>query len=143
MRCLSLKDGKTLNTESLILEVNKIVKAVRGVTLDDFVADSEALIKKVESELVNPILKKTEKKREGESSSNPLMVQPPRQVIPPYYDGGRGLIRDRDPLRDIGRGDLDPFGRGGGGMIFTPDMPFRPGGFGPLGPLPGMPGAMG
>lgn len=25
-----------------------------------------------------------------------------------------------DPLRDIGRGDLDPLGRGGGGMIFNP-----------------------
>jgi proteasome inhibitor subunit 1 (PI31) len=128
MCCLPLKDGKTLNTKSLILEVNKIVKAVRGVTLDDFVADSEALIKKVKSELVKPIIEKTEKKKEGESSSNPnpLMVRPPRQVIPPYYDGGRGLIRDRDPLHDIGRGDLDPFGRGGGGMIFTPDMPFIP-----------------
>lgn len=25
-----------------------------------------------------------------------------------------------DPLRDIGRGDLDPLGRGGGGMLFNP-----------------------
>lgn len=25
-----------------------------------------------------------------------------------------------DPLRDIGRGDLDPFGGGGGGMLFNP-----------------------
>lgn len=36
--------------------------------------------------------------------------------------------RDVDPLRDIGRGDLDPLGRGGGGMLFNPPgMPFRPG----------------
>ena len=25
-----------------------------------------------------------------------------------------------DPMRDIGRGDLDPLGRGGGGMLFNP-----------------------
>lgn len=36
------------------------------------------------------------------------------------------------PLRDIGRGDLDPFGRGGG-MLFSPPMPFQPS-------VPGMPG---
>ena len=41
-----------------------------------------------------------------------------------------------DPLRNIGRGDLDPLGGGAGGMIFSPP---------PLGPfgsnfLPGPPG---
>lgn len=37
-------------------------------------------------------------------------------------------------MRDIGRGDLDPLGRGGGGMLFNPPgMPFQP-------PLPGVPG---
>lgn len=30
------------------------------------------------------------------------------------------LFRVIDPLRDIGRGDLDPLGRGGGGMLFNP-----------------------
>lgn len=45
-----------------------------------------------------------------------------------------------DPLRDIGRGDLDPLGRGGGGMLFNPPfnnpniLPRGPGG----NPLPGM-----
>lgn len=39
-----------------------------------------------------------------------------------------------DPLRNIGRGDLDPLGRGGGGMLFNPPgMPFRP-------EIPGRPG---
>lgn len=144
-----MQDGKTLNTESLILETNKIVKATKGQTLDDFITDSEALIKRIESEIVDPVVKKTERKKKVEATvnpnpePNPLLVQPPRFGNPnPYCDNGRGLIRDRDPLRDIGRGDLDPFGRGGG-MIFQPDMPFRPGGFGPLGPLPGLPGSMG
>lgn len=104
--------------------------------MDDFVTDSAAVIKRIETELVNPIIKKTEPVREeGESSRNPLLVQPHRPIVPPFYDGGRGFAPDLDPLRDIGRGDLDPFGRGGG-MIFQPDLPFRPGGIHPLGPRP-------
>lgn len=119
--------------------MNKIVKDIKGRTLDDFVNESDALIKKIEAEIVQPIIKK---KQEPATTSNPLLVQPPRQVVPPYYaDSGRGFFRDTDPLRNIGRGDLDPFGRGGG-MIFQPDMPFRPGGLGPLGPFPG-PGSLG
>lgn len=33
-----------------------------------------------------------------------------------------------DPLREIGRGDLDPLGRGGGGMLFNPpfNSPHQP-----------------
>lgn len=46
-----------------------------------------------------------------------------------------------DPLRDIGRGDLDPLNRGGGGMLFNP--PFNNPGLGQPGAdfrnrLPGM-----
>ena len=129
------QDGKTLKTVSLVFEVNKVVKSSKGLTLDDFVIDSSSVIKRIESELVDPITKKTERTRdEGESSRNPLLVNPPRPANP-FYDGGRGFAPDIDPLRNIGRGDLDPFGRGGG-MLFQPDMPFRPGGFHPLGPRP-------
>lgn len=49
-----------------------------------------------------------------------------------------------DPLRSIGRRDLDPLGRDGGGMIFDPPrMPFAPGmPRHPGQPLPGViPGA--
>lgn len=38
-------------------------------------------------------------------------------------------------MRNVGRGDLDPFGRGGG-MLFNPPGRFEPG-------LPGMPGRPG
>merc|ERR1712142_600238 len=68
----------------------------------------------------------------------------------PYAAGGqptgvRDPRSDRDPLRDLGRADLDPFS-GGGGMIFDPLRAGRGGGgniglFGPDGrPLP--PGAV-
>lgn len=47
-----------------------------------------------------------------------------------------------DPLRDIGRGDLDPLGRGGGGMIFNPFNNNNPLQMPPRGPdgrrLPGL-----
>lgn len=49
-------------------------------------------------------------------------------------------FRHIDPLRDIGRGDLDPLGRGGGGMLFNP-FHQNPDGILPRGPdnnpLPG------
>lgn len=126
-----------MKAESLVFEVDKIVKSTTGVTLDDFVVESETLIKRINDEIVQPILKKNET---PSSSSNPLLIQSQRPSNPRnFYESGReGFI---DPLRDIGRGDLDPFGRGGG-MIFQPDIPFRPGGFGPLGPLPN-PGSLG
>lgn len=131
-----------MKAESLVFEVKKIVKSKTGATLDDFVVDSEALIKRMNDEIVQPILKKFEKKEAAASSSEPPSLRDSNPQH--YYDINREIqaFRPRDPLRDIGRGDLDPFGRGGGGMIFQPEMPFRPGGFGPLGPLP-HPGPLG
>jgi len=134
---INLLDGKTLNTASLVLDVQQIVKSTTGATFDDFVNDSEVLIKRINDEVIQPILKKPEEKKSGESSSPLLVQQPHRPVIPHYYEENRDPFFVRDPLRDIGRGDLDPWGRGGG-MIFRPDMPLRPGGIGPLRP-PGVP----
>lgn len=118
----------SIKTESLVLETKKIVKSLKGSTFNDFVVDGEDLIKRLNDEIVEPLLKKTEAKTETTSSQtqqvDPLMVGPPRYANPPDY------LRDhRDPLFNIGRGDLDPLGRGGGGMIFQP--PFRPGFGGP------------
>jgi len=57
----------------------------------------------------------------------------------PYAAGGQQSgVRDprseRDPLRDLGRADLDPFS-GGGGMIFDPLRAGRGGGGGNIGPF--------
>lgn len=102
------------------------------MTLNDFVIDSESLIKRIDEDIVNPIFKKPKPVDEpvSEASSNPLLVRPP--INPPRYDDRRPYFVE-DPLRNIGRGDLDPFGRGGG-MIYQPFNPLRPDqGFGPLG----------
>lgn len=134
---LFFQNAKTLKVEGLAFEVKKIVKSKSGSTLDDFVNESDVLIKQIDVGIIQPILKPAEEKQEETSPRNPLLVQPSRPIIQPnpYYDNSRNPIRD--PLWDIGRGDLDPLGRGGGGMLFQPDLGFRPGGFGPLGPLPG------
>lgn len=50
-------------------------------------------------------------------------------------------LRVLDPLRDIGRGDLDPFGRGGGMLFNPPGMPFQPSFPGNLPPAGIVPGA--
>lgn len=119
-----------MKAESLVFEVNKIVKSKTGETLDDFVFDSEALIKRVNDEIVQPILKKFEKKETVTPPIHPIPAHPSRLIDPSYMDNRGGFHPVPDPLRDIGRGDLNPFGLGGG-MIFRPE---RPGGL----PHPGL-----
>ena len=122
------KDAKTLKTTNLAFEVNKIVKSKTGSTIDDFI-DSEnnkIVIGRMNEEIVKPILQMPESPKAEQSRpvSNPTQQHlPPQRRI--YTDDNR----IRDPLRNIGRGDLNPFGQGGG-MIFQPDLPFGPGGFG-------------
>lgn len=113
-----------------MVEAKKVVKSIKGMTLDDFIIDSEALIKRIDEDIVNPIFKKAVEEKASEPSSNPLLVRPP--INPPEYDHRRPYFVE-DPLRNIGRGDLDPFGVGGG-MIFQPFNPLRPDrGLGPMG----------
>lgn len=42
-----------------------------------------------------------------------MQISLTRAIILPFY-------RPYDPVLDVGRGDLDPLGRGGGGMLFHP-----------------------
>lgn len=123
-----LKDAKTFKTTNLAFEVNKIVKSKTGSTFDDFI-DSEnnkIVIGRMNEEIVKPILQMPESPKAEQSRpvSNPTQqhLAPQRRI---YTDDNR----IRDPLRNIGRGDLNPFGQGGG-MIFQPVLPFGPGGFG-------------
>lgn len=101
------------------------MKSTSGRTVDELLKDVEVLVKKADDEIIKPVVNPKEKKeerpvREPETSPDPLMVGPPRLGRPYPYDPYA------DPLRDIGRGDLDPFGRGGG-SIFQPQFPRLPG----------------
>lgn len=122
-----------------MFDVSKAVKSTKGVTLDDFVCDGEALIKRIKDEIVQPMLNKFEKKNTPTEERSSLLVDEPRRPNrQPAFRNDPDPFYQPDPfdVRNIGRGDLDPLGRGGGGMIFRPEMPFRPGGFGPRGPMP-------
>lgn len=71
--------------------------------------DSEALIKRITDEVIKPIVKKPE--ASPAPPTNPLLVDPHRPPIQPYFFDPSPDFRDpsrdfRDPLRDIGRGDL-------------------------------------
>lgn len=109
---------------------------MNGAGIDDYVKDVKVLMEQVDKEIiksvVNPEKKVAAPVREPETSApDPLMIGQPRLGRPYPYDPYA------DPLRDIGRGDLDPFGRGGG-SIFQPNYPHMPGGNMPFpGRIPG------
>lgn len=129
---INLLDAKTLKTVGLVFKAREVIKSRVGTTLNDYVNDSQTIINKMTEDIVKPILDQYKEKRTGSASKaprndDPLLIRP---VPPPMYQDRR-IEPLRDPLRDIGRGDLDPFGRGGG-SIFQPE--FGPG-FGPLNPL--------
>lgn len=129
---INILEGKTLKTASVVLKTKEIVKLKTGGTFNDYVSDSQPVIDQISKEIIKPILgQPSEEAAQTSRSTNvdPLMIGGPRHPVIPlmYHDPLR------DPLRDIGRGDLDPFGRGGG-MLFRPDLRIRPGPFNPLGP---------
>lgn len=124
-----------MQTSSLVLDTEAIVKSTNAASVNEFISDAEVLIKRVDEEIVKPVVdskekNETSKVREPESIPDPLLVGPSRVNRPYPYDPYA------DPLRDIGRGDLDPFGRGGG-SIFQPHFPRLPG----MPPFPHPPGA--
>lgn len=130
---INLLDAKTLKTVGLVFKAKEVIKSKNGMTLSDYVNDSQIIINKMTEDIVKPILDQNTERRSGTTSrahrnEDPLLVG--RPIPPPMYQDRR-IDPLRDPLRDIGRGDLDPFGRGGG-SIFQPE--FGPG-FGPLNPL--------
>lgn len=100
------------------MKVEGLVKSKTGSALEDYLNESQEVIDNLQAKLIGEILK--EGKSDNASTSLRSQVNPPSGPAPASrYDNPPW--RDSDPLRDIGRGDLDPFGRGGG-MIFNPPM---------------------
>lgn len=124
------------------------IQSTVGTNAHSPTADVLAIIDRLNNELVQPVFESNSTTAETQTTApEPATTatgdnrQSSRDG---YYDNwdrdrgrGIGLI---DP-RDVGRGDLDPFGAGGGGMLYQP--PMRPGGAGypfggpPDGRLPG------
>jgi proteasome inhibitor subunit 1 (PI31) len=135
---INLLDCKTLKTLGMVLKTKEVVKSQNGTTLDDYVNDSKKIIDNMTSEIVKPLLNQEAKDESSTNSNNqrntdPLLVRPPRPGVPYAVDPVAGAVpyfpRNLDPIRDVGRADLNPFG-GGGGMLFQPDFhprhPFGP-----------------
>lgn len=124
---VTLLDAKTLKTNTVVLKTKEIVKSVVGTTLDDFIPRPEKVIEEISKSIINV------KSNQPSTSTDRPRISDPLRVEPPSRGYGREPYGIYDPLRDIGRGDLDPLGRGGG-MLFRPDLRHQIGPFNPLAP---------
>lgn len=99
-------------------------------------ADVQAILGRLTDELLHPVFEtntatvQTQTTALAATSAEDNQTRRP-SVLPPRFRndplaGGREDYGGLDPL-GVGRGDLDPFGRGGG-MLYQP--PMRPGGVG-------------
>lgn len=136
----NLLDVETLNLSNVAFVLDDTVTKENRTAANAIKIPGETL-DKITKELIEPVFSgtqvstqtQTEQKKNTDPLSDPLRVGPSRRPVPlrdpsfPEYDG-------RFP--DVGRGDLDPFGRGGGNLFDPRDLgpfaPRRPGSF----PLP-------
>lgn len=116
--------------------INTSVIQVRSGSLDKMIPTYEEVIKKIKTELIDPMFSKVPSKEmytqtpsQSQDTGNPLRCEPRRSEV---------FVPQRQPSLPsfgnpfgVGRSDLDPFAPGGGGMLFQPP------GFGPR--LPGPP----
>ncbi|XP_037903636.1 proteasome inhibitor PI31 subunit isoform X2 [Hermetia illucens] len=141
---LNLLDSKSRNVSNLSICPTNVVKESMG-PLPVMIPTVNLILDRMKRELLDPVFSGSKKEMETQteaararSRSPPVPTILPEARFPPDPLAIPRSMSDnttrRDPLRDVGRGDLDPLGRGGGGMIFTPPgMPFGPpgGGFNP------------
>lgn len=132
MNLLNTANNKVSN---IALNPDDLVKSLKG-TLQEMVPNYSEIISRIKKELIEPIVDGTSKETTTQTDTekkdrNDLKVSPTLAGNPLYYPNPSF---DRNPLRDIGRGDLLPGGIGGG-MLFDPTRP----NFGPR--LPNVPGA--
>lgn len=127
---VNLLQVKTLNVSNTTFQIDTTVKALKG-SISTLVPEVATVLDRVRRELLVPVFESNKKDGETQTKKEPekterVDVRPanPLLVGPRFGPGSVGS----DPLGvgSVGRGDLDPFGRGGG-MIFEP-----PGGFNPL-----------
>lgn len=143
---INLLNVETKKASNISLNSGETVTNKTGGNIKAIVPDISQVWEKIKTELVDPVfsgntVEVTTQTSPGSSRrshnvrpDDPLMIRGPRNS----FDARPTIV---DPLRDIGRGDLDPLGRGGGGMLF-PD-PGLPGGpFGGINPFPGPRGGL-
>ncbi|XP_058831488.1 proteasome inhibitor PI31 subunit [Topomyia yanbarensis] len=137
---VNLLQVKTLNVSNTTFQIDDTVKAVKG-SVTTLISELSTVLDRIRTQLLVPVFESNKKDggtQTAQTSKEPDRTErePSSLLIGPRLPGrlpGSGTLG----VGSVGRGDLDPFGRGGGGMLFEP-----PGGFNPLGNLrfPGPPG---
>lgn len=145
MALFNLLNVQSQEVTNVQLNVGETVKGRTG-NLTEVVNDAPKVLKKIEEELLTAKAEQEKRKREEERQRE--REQSPPRRNPLLEDRGIGINRGIPDPFSVGRGDLDPLGRLGGGMLFPgpgqghfpPPGGFRDPGFGILGGLP--PGAV-
>lgn len=127
---VNLLQVKTLNVSNTTFQIEDTVKALKGSMLS-MVPEAAAVLDRVRKELLVPVFKSNKKDGETQTKKEPekndrVDVRPSNPLLVGPRFGPVAMGSDPLGVGNVGRGDLDPFGRGGG-MIFEP-----PGGFNPL-----------
>lgn len=122
---INLLDSDSRSVSNITLNPKADVKLMKG-PLQSMIPDISKIVLRINKELVEPVFGGN-KKELSTQTNNQQPAPDPRpssgmrlptgdlNPIPDYHMGPD----INQPLRNIGRGDLDPFGRGGG-MVFNP-----------------------
>lgn len=146
---INFLDVETKDVSNLALDANELVKALKG-SLTTIVPTASAVMDRIKKELIEPVFAGSTKAVTTQTPPEPRRdrrdddYDPLRIGGPHFAPGYRGtLVTDPFgfPVGGIGRGDLDPLGRGGGGSLgVLPRLGPQRGGarFDPFGPGPGV-----
>nr|BAN20707.1 proteasome inhibitor [Riptortus pedestris] len=121
---LDMSSGSEMKVTNIAFNVENTVGSLKG-DIASLIPNHEEVMKKIQTELLTPMGNVTT--REATTQASSCKVRQGRSSFPdptavPGIPAGVNPIwsdPERDPLR-VGRSDLDPLGRGGGGMIFNP-----------------------
>ncbi|XP_055627283.1 proteasome inhibitor PI31 subunit [Toxorhynchites rutilus septentrionalis] len=135
---VNLLKVKTLDVSNITLNIEDTVKQLKG-SITSLIPEASTVLSRIRDCLLKPVIDGNQK--DGEAQTETETQRPVRSDDPVNpLQIGRPRLPDPLGVGNVGRGDLDPLGRGGG-MIFEP-----PGGFNPLadlrrpgprGPIPG------
>lgn len=128
---MNLLDVKTKKVSNIGLEPNELVKNKKG-SLREILPNASEIVDRYRKELIDPVFSGTTQEvttqtttalRRSESGEDPLRIGPPMRPVGSFMPAGM----DPRPFGfpDVGRGDLDPLGRGGSGNLFE-FPPHRP-----------------
>jgi len=139
---INLLNVETKKASNLSVSTSETVKSMQG-NIKTMIPEITTLLDKAKNELVDPVFTGNTTEVQTQTSPNTSRRHQSRSNDPLIIRGPRNSFEPRspivDPLRDIGRGDLDPLGRGGGGMLFPgPGIPGGP--LRGIGSFPGAPG---